>query len=141
MTCPNPTVLIAIFQINRNTKGCVCVCSQRQREGFTKLACETVGTNKPEIHMTTGLKTQTKLLSFYYSLETEFLSSLEASLYVLKWPPYWIRFTHIIDSKPLKVTQVQMLIRSTKYLHSNIQTKQLGTIAQTGWQIKCIHHT
>ena len=26
MTCPNPTVLIAILQVNRNNKGCVCVC-------------------------------------------------------------------------------------------------------------------
>ena len=59
MTCPNPTVLTAILQVNRKNKGCVCVCvsPQRQRERFTKLAHVIVGTNKPEIHMATGLET------------------------------------------------------------------------------------
>ena len=111
MTCPNPTVLTAILQVNRKNKGCVCVCvcvcvpTEAEREVYKIGSCDCGNqqTWNPYGHWVRNLD---KISVFLLQSWDRFLSSLVASLSVLKWPPYWIRSTHIIDSKLLKVTQV-----------------------------------
>lgn len=61
-------------------------------------------TSLKSIRETRGLETVAGFL--YYSLETEFLSSLGSLTFCSQVAPLLDEVTHIIDSKPLKVTQV-----------------------------------